>query len=345
MNRLMMMTVALVMTISGSTAWAGDLDKQIVPADAKVVMHLDFEAMLASEFGKLVVADLEQLGLKEKVEHMKQQLGLDPLVDFDSATIYTRTWDENEFVMLLRMNGNLEKLRELATLAKEYEQSEYNKHAVHSWLDNHKGKEVRKYCAEVGGRPDGQTLLVFGHSKGSVQGAVDLLEGQGSTLRRTGSEVLGTTPKPGCTVFIAVDNLQSVPEQMKQKKQHTPVLNVLNSLVVQMGEHEGESFVEVTGGAINEQKANQARVFLNGMLAMGAMHVNSNGGEAGPIFSALLQDVTIGGEGAEVTVRFTHDAKELHAKIKALHEMKTAGRHGWHHGEHGDHDEGDHASE
>lgn len=318
MNRLMKMTVALLIAVSSGAALAGDLDKQIVPADAKGVIHLDFEAMLNSEFGKLVVADLKQFGLDEHVEKMKRELGLDPLVDFDSATLYGQSWDEDEFVLIARMNGNVEKLRELATLAKGYEQSEYGGHTLHAWLEGHKGKELRKYCAEVGDRPDGQTLLVFSHSKGSVQGAVDLVGGQGKTLRRTQSAVLAMTPKPGCTVFLAVDGLQSAPKH----KKHNPMMNALTSLVVQMGEHEGESFVEVTGVTVNEEKANQARVFLNGMLALGAMHANGNGGEAGALFASLIADVEIGGEGTEVTIRFTHDAKDLHAKLKLLHEAK-----------------------
>lgn len=319
MNR-MMLTAALALTLglAATTARAGDYDKSIVPADSIAVVHVDFQAFLEHDFGKLVIADLKAVGLDERIEKVKQELGLDPLLDFSSATLYGNGWDHDDWVMTVRMSANVGKLRELARSNADYESTTYNGHTIHSWIDRKRNKGKRKYCGEISGAPLNETMLVFSDDPARVRAGMDAIFGKGDTLKRVSEGPLAADPDKGATVFIAAKDIQTMPEN----KPRGPMLRIADTLVASMGEADGNCYARMSVMARSAEEAAQMRALANGMLAMVAL---GNQPQAQNL-AALAASVKIGGGDKEMTLRFEHDARDLHARLKAMHEAKH-GRH------------------
>lgn len=311
---------ALLLTLGlTATSHADPYDKTIVPADSVAVVHVNFQGMLQTTFGKLVVADLKAVGLDEKIDELKSEFGLDPLVDLNSVTVAVKSYAKGDGVMIVRMSTNVNKLRELVRLNEHYAASEHNGSTVHSWIDKKCDPDKRKYCGDITPEGRNETLLVFGENLTRVHEAMDVIAGTKRSLNGVKEGVLAIEPAEGANVFIVATDLQAMPEAERQNKK---MLKLTESIVVNMGEKKDSSFVDIDLTAKSAGDAQSMRAIVEGMLALVAFSDNEHAKE----LAVLTNDITVGGEEKLVTIDFSHDARNLHARLKAMHEAKHGKR-------------------
>ncbi len=322
MKRLML-AASIVFTVAAAptVGRAASLEPTRVPADVQYFAHVDVKAALSSTLGQLVLADLRALGLDEKIDHVKQFFGIDPLQAIEAMTLYGYGPGEQNAVLIVEMGSNLGRLPELVREADAYEQKSYRGFTIHSWKETKKGHDHRQHCAVYPSGAQDMTLLVFGHDYDRVTAAVDLLEGQGRTLGDVSRGVLASAPGRGSHLFFAGVDVHELGKHRRHRAAQTAVID--------MGERDGLSFAEARLTTETAEQAAQMAQMFTGMLAMAQLA----GPNADAPVARLARGVVVDHDGQTVTAEFTYDAAELFADLKAMKANHHGHDHDHHHGD------------
>jgi hypothetical protein len=176
MKRILILTAALT---AGSSNWADGLKQELVPANARWVLHLDAEAFRKSRIGAMIVEDKAE----SKLRQVEQDAKIDLDFSFNKITAITAfgptVGDQKDGVMLVQtkadVRGDLEKLIGFK------EQNGGNEPQVSRITAN--GVEIYKIGEELNlmqARP-GSWLL--GKSRESVQAAREVAIGKEAALK------------------------------------------------------------------------------------------------------------------------------------------------------------------
>jgi hypothetical protein len=303
---------------------AGQFDRSRVPDDVDWVMHADVQGGIQSEFGQLVLDDLDDFQLQQKIDAVKSITGLNPLIDFRSMTAFGENYNERDAVAVVEMFGNTGKLEDIARLAEEYEQGGYAGHTIHSWVETKAGHQHRQNCGVVTSDREEQTLLVFCHDRQGVTEALDVIDGRSESLGSKTDGVFARRPGKGSVVFIAARELGKA----AARKPEARWLANAETLLLDAGEQEGEVYLNAELTMVNPEQAENLVTGVRGMLAFVEMAAANREPNAPTPAVDLMQSLNMGVDGKTVTVRFRHDAADFHAALKQLRELKQHGPRG-----------------
>lgn len=140
------LTTLLLTSALAAPALADGLDKARVPARARAVLHVDVEALLASQ----LVRELEKVDPDVKLdfdlgEHEPLLEGVRPLQDVRSVTIFTADAASERFGAVVRTSDKADALLQVAIASDAYELVPLGDWQVHSWKQGAK----RAYGAVV----------------------------------------------------------------------------------------------------------------------------------------------------------------------------------------------------
>jgi hypothetical protein len=327
MQRITPIVAAGLAACLTALAPAGQLDRSRVPGDVDWLMHVDVQGGINSEFGQLIIDDLDDFQLQQKIDAVEAITGLNPLIDFRSMTVFGEDYNERDAVAVVEMFGNTGKLEEIARLAKDYEQGGYAGRTIHSWFGAKPGHQHRQHCGVVPSEREEQTLLVFCHERQGVTETLDVIDGRSESLGGEAAGVLGRKPGKGSVLFIAARDLAEAAARRPDARwlAHT------ETLVLDAGEHDGEVYLDAELTMINAEQARNLVTGVRGMLAFVEMAASNREPNAPTPAVDLMQSLTMDVDGETVTVSFRHDADDFHAALKQLREMKHHGPRGRQH--------------
>jgi len=299
-----------------SVVQAAPVDLRGVSADAKWLVHVDVDAVKASQFveraGREVVNKWPRA--KQAVTLVRDRIGMDPTKDLQGVTFYGDQIKKRTGVVLVHASLDQDRLLEKLEAAPDYRTSSYGSHTLHTWTHD---KGTRRE-ATVTGCFAGTSLLVLGPSAANVMAALDVLDGKLPNLAGGDSSLAAPVPKGTAVLIRAVDLDQT---QLPVK---SPLVKQSKALSLVVGENEGTVFAKGTLVAASSEIAERMTKVAEGLLAMATLQAADQ-----PEAIDAINAIQISTQGATVTVAAEASADELWQcaeKIRRLIEAKRAGR-------------------
>jgi hypothetical protein len=237
-------------------AQAAPLDPKQVAAEAKWVVEVDVDALVASS----VVKDLyEKCTAKTPAagkffDKVKAQTGLDLRKDVHSVTLYGPGGD-HKGVMLVNAAFDQKLLEEKAKAAPDYTSSTYGSYQLSSFTKKIHGK--KRPVTAAFWKPE---VLVFAGSVDEVKSALDVLDGKQPGL--SAGAPLAAEAAAGTIVLARAIDLSGA---------YCPVLKQSESLNLAVGENAGESFFAGKLVTKAPETAEQVKQVVEGFRALGLL--------------------------------------------------------------------------
>lgn len=271
-----MMWSALVLTCCCPMVLGGPLELETVAGDAVWVAHLDAKELLKSGIAKFLLEEAEKKPeFLQGIEKMREVLGLDPLEDVKSITIYGKKFGDDSGVVVLDAAVQQDKLKTLLEANETHKTSEYGDFVLHEWVepakrvtDKKTGKEVVKPAQNRFGCFYSENRVLIATSADLLKGAIDVLEGKADSLAK--SDALKTLPKPVAGVFLTIA-AEKIKMPVPADRPQAALLRGITDLSLQLGETEGDMFLHVTALVETAEKATKLRQVAQGFIALGQM--------------------------------------------------------------------------
>jgi hypothetical protein len=305
----------VAVTLISSTVFGGALNTKVVSGDASWVAHVDVDAMLNSELGKMFLAAVEQKdGFGKNLQAAKELLGCDPLKDIRGITLYGPRLGGREGVVVADATVAGDKLIAKLKETESYKSEKYREHTLHQWSDG----KMRDNKAETRhGCFYDETTVVFATDVKRLQGALDVLDKKTANLAK--SKAIESLPESAAGSFfiLAADEI-AFP---KGKARRAEILQRISTISIQGGEADGGVFLNTSVLAGNDKDATNMRMFVKGFLALNEM---MRQGEEFAALQDLGEKVAVGGEGKDVRVDASIPVKSVVRILTFIDEHRKA---------------------
>lgn len=290
-------------------AFAAPLQKSEVSPTANWVAHVDLEAFRSSAIGKLVLAELKNQGLEQKLQDFSNIFSFNPLQDIRDVTLYGKGQDRNNAVAVIEGQFDTQKLLSLIRLNAQYQEIPYKGSTLYRWQqEQRQGQQPTGQAAEqmmYGCICEGNRIVV-GSGLQAVQGAVDTLKGQATG---TSTGLLKQIPPAQGKVFAQVV-AAGVGEMVGQNPQ-AAMLQQTDSLTLTIGETTDKVFGQLNLQGQTAQVAENTTKMLQGLVAMVQMSANEQ-----PQIAELTKGLNISQADKTTQVRFEAPTQTIFQFIK-----------------------------
>jgi len=307
---------ATIVTLVCSAAFGGALDSSVVCGEASWVAHVDIEAMLASETGKMFLAASEaREGHAKRMATLKEYVACDPLKDIRGVTIYGSQLGVHDAAVIADATVDSEKLITTLKTKASYKTVEHGKHAVHQWADKMRGDNTASSFACFYDK----NTVVFGTSLKRIGGALDVLDAKSDTLAKTKAIKSLPEASKGAIFTLAADKIVFP----QGRAPRAAMLKKVSSLAIQFGEGAEGLFISSSMQAGSVEDAVNMRKFIQGFVALSNMVRQQ---EQFAMLRDLGEKITVGGDGAQVNVDASLPVKSLVRILTFIDENHKARR-------------------
>lgn len=287
-------------------AFAAPLQKSEVSPTANWVAHVDLEAFRSSGIGKLVLAELKNQGLEQKLQDFSNIFSFNPLQDIRDVTLYGKGQDRSNAVAVVEGQFDTQKLLSLLRLNPQYQEIPYKGSTLYRWQQEQKqgqqppAEQMMYGCICEGNR------VVIGAGLQAVQGAVDTLKGQATG---TSTGLLNQIPPTQGKVFAQVV-AAGVGEMVGQNPQ-AAMLQQTDSLTLTIGEATDKVFGQLSLQGQTAEVAENTTKMLQGLVAMIQFSANEQ-----PQLAELAKSLNISQADKTTQVRFEAPTQTLFQFMK-----------------------------
>jgi hypothetical protein len=302
-------------------AFAAPLQKSEVSPAANWVAHVDLEAFRGSSIGKLVLAELQNQGLTQKLQDFATIFSFDPLQDIRDVTLYGKGQDRTKAVAVVEGRFDTQKLIALLRMNPQYQEIPYKGTTLYRWQQEERkgpqptddqGTEQAGEQMMYGGVVEGNRVVV-GTGLETVQQAVDTLKGQTPTAASTG--LLSQIPQAQGTVFAQVV-ATGVGDIVGQNPQ-AAMLKQTDSLTLTIGETTDKLFGQLSLQGQTAEVATNTAKMLEGLIAM----VQFSAGEQ-PQLAELTKNIRVSSNDKTTQVRFEAPTQAIFQFVKDQWQQK-----------------------
>jgi len=251
---------SLIVIAAFSPAGATSLQRTDVPADPMWLAHMDFDRLRPTTVGQYIMAELEKPEAQAKLASFQAMFKFDLKTQLHALTLYGMGEAPEQAVLMVYADFDSEHLSALARGAQEYQGTNHNDHAIHSWIDaSRKGKggsPARTYAAAQASR-----VLIFGQTEAAVAKALDVMDLSAANL--TGSKA-----------FPALDNgsafFQAAAQHLKVRDSdpNAAVFRLSKSVRLQIGEDQNRVKATLQLSASDDDVARQIASIGQGLISL-----------------------------------------------------------------------------
>ncbi len=312
MRRSMMS--AAMLTVCAGSAFAGPLVPERVLPDAKWVLHVDVEAIVNSNIGRMLLNG--EMGAKiraEVSEEMVREMGIDPLKDLRGVTIFGHSEEETQALVLFSATNAIDApLARLFEIVPNYSAIREGERVVHTWRD----EEETVYAYAAPGAAAGERVVL-------LSGNIDELRRGILRLEVGGAEVApalkGHTPAPGSFFFVSAEQ---VPGLIGDDNHASAFLRYAQSVVLDVGEHGNELRATARVTASGAEDATTMLHVVQGMMALGRMAASSEP-EMQPLLK-IADGCRVNTDGAALVLSLSLDFATITQVIHEIEEHEQA---------------------
>jgi hypothetical protein len=275
MKKSVLPLLAAVIAVLAAPAWCAPLEKSHVPADAKWIAHVDFEAFWAGGIGQWAAAEFGPQ-VQPKLDAMRRLLGSDLSRDIRGLTLFGPDSVEQNAVALIYGKFDRQRLLDLLAGNEAYAESQHGKQMIYQWRDDFRKKEQSGAFAA-------DNLIVISQSKSGVASVLDVMGKQAAPLAEDRAARLWslTEGTQGAFMIAAADDVAS----LAKGQEHATILQNSKMLTFIADEKDGQTRLFLLLEANDIEAAQQVEMFARGMLAF-AMLKQKDHPELAPVIMA-----------------------------------------------------------
>lgn len=239
------------------------LPRRALPADTAFVLHFDARTFLASSWWQ-ALGDMPEviqaLQSSDELRMVRDQFGVDPFRDLLSVTVLGRDDKGDGAAVLVRTTDKADGVLEMLRGVDVHGTVEEGGLALDRW-----GQEGDGVFGSVFSTPNGDRVAVLARTPSDVVRVVQAADGDAPRLAEAARPAIDATPRPGAFLYAEV----GLP--FGKLLANTPAATVANGverLTVELGEHDGKIFIELTARAKDRNVARRIADVLNGARAL-----------------------------------------------------------------------------
>ena len=290
MKKTIIILIALVLVlIFFAEGLAAPLQKSIVPAEAKWVVHLDMQKYSSSRFHAEFFNQEAMKNIQKKTQKMTAMFGIDPFKDIESVTLYGLGVDEEDTVICV--SGNFTE-DQIITQIKN--------------IDTPKETSYLKYTVYSGGSDEFLTfpkegLALFGQSEKALKTSLDVITGKIQDIST--SPLKSELDKAPSAAFLtaAVENISALTKHKKPV-----ILTKMSGALFTLTEKQEDLVFNLNVTALSPEDAKNMEQIVQGLIAMAEMQK-----EDIPADVKLPEDFSIQTKGNTVHMGFTYPIDDI----------------------------------
>jgi hypothetical protein len=291
--------------LSAAPLLADGVDKSQVPADTPFLVHLDLEGLLSSTIGKIILEEMgDELLSESGLSEIEDELGINPLKDIKSITVFSSGGSMEHGVALVRCTAQIEKAFERLHEEEEvriFEEGGYKLHAI---------DDAVTYLAKDGD----ERILLLSDDVSQVVKAAAVLHGEGKNLANNERSSLKVSPMNGAFLFLEVGGAL---EEMMDDGPASILGKMAKSFSLQVGEDDGDLVIRAEIETENEVDAGKVSSVLQGFQALATMV-----GEEIPSFARdLIGSISLRTRGNRVRGQLSVPVKGLLEMLEGLEDF------------------------
>lgn len=255
-------TLAVCLAICfGQAAPAEPLVRSEVAANAKWLVHIDFDAGKATKVGYKVYEDWLSHGFaKETLQDVRETIGLDLLEDVRGVTFYATRFEQYGGVVIVRAKVDRQRLLSLLDENATHQTQLYGDYELHTWEQTVEGLK-----SEVSGCFYRPAMVVIGRKTAEVKAALDVLDGKKPNLAQSDS-LLNRKAAKGTVLEIGAVGLNDL--DSRDIPFVSPVIRYCSSILLDLGEDGQQVFVSAVLKTKTAETAKQINDVIDGFLAI-----------------------------------------------------------------------------
>lgn len=338
------LTASLVFTLGAALALpaqAGELRRDQLPADIDWVLHVDMQAVIASDlyqqaeaagllarmdtsggrnelFGELEL-EFEGSGDFERVLLMHD---FDPFEDFKSLTLFGTLEDTDEAVVLFEFGGKAPSILADLRAQPEHIAIEHAGLMFDAWLED--GNEINGYLFALPPAEDGSMWIAVCEEREPLLSAARVLMGEQSSLASvTESGEHGLRAKSGKGSFVYIEVAGPLPG-IGAGDPTSRVLSSARSLRLDVGEQDGLFLAQLSLQTDQAEEARRVAQVIQGVIALGSLAAANN--PESRVLSELADGVSVAARDTELIADFEIESNRMVQLASEYRERRRAKR-------------------
>jgi hypothetical protein len=268
---------------------AGPLDQRQVAAEAKWLVHVDLDA---AREGKVCKAIFEHGKGKRYLRAIHHALGLDPSKEIHGMLLYGAQFTYKRGVTIVQVDVDAERLTAFLKKMPDYKTTRHGKHTLHTWTRKGHGQTSMTACSPG-------KVIVLGRNGSDVKAALDVLDGRAAGLADGDSPLAGPAFRDKTVAGRVVFQVRAVGLAGPDVPFKSPIVRQSESLVMVVGEREGQAFARARLTAKSDEVARLMLSVIEGRLANERLEYGDDE-EAKKVLQALVVAV----DGKAVTLEW-----------------------------------------
>ena len=293
MKKALAITLTILMALLLSTAARAEaLKKNIVPADASWVIHLNLEQLLGSRFFTHMMGAKEWAEVESKNAQFAKKFRINLLKDIKAVTVYGKGHDEESAVACISGRFDMDHLLDLLGMDDEHKEIPYGNFTMHNW------------DGDAYGAFAGNDLVLITQTEAGLKHALDVISGKAENI--TGSaagSIIARTPTDSLLTAVA----RNISELLGQEKdEHSAILKKAEAAMLHLTERGDDIFMGAEVSASSAKDADNIEQMLKGLRAMLDLYRDDL-----PAGVDIPEDINISRAGNSVRVELSYPAEKL----------------------------------
>jgi hypothetical protein len=172
-KRVYLAVILIVAVVSSSGLFAAALDKSLIPADTKWVIHFDMELFNRTTLKEMMMQKLDIFKLRKLEKKVYEKAKIELFKDVKSITAFSKKEREKDVVFCLKGNFDREYFVELMKKAHDYSESKYGNFTLH-------------HFGHTAGVFPGKNICLYSGREETVKEVLDVMQGKQKNITSSG---------------------------------------------------------------------------------------------------------------------------------------------------------------
>ena len=291
-------------------AFAGGVERDHLPASTRWLAHVDLERFVGTEL--FAGANERGLGSEIKLDEMREELGIDPMKDVLSVTVFGASEDPEDSIALIVLTeaGAEQVLRKLED-EERHVYVETDGVRLHAWTE---GDVIEAYAYEK--RVKAGRLLILSDDRDRLHQAIRVVEDEDPSLADAENALLSARPSPGSFFYVEASGVVPGLDDLEPA---ATVNELVEGLVCDVSETDGELSIELEIATDSSADAKSVFEIAQGGLAL--LQLIARQSAPGTVCADLIGALGLGHDGGRMQASFRYDSRALLAALDELEEL------------------------
>jgi len=291
----------VLMAHFASLACAEPLDRRRIAADARWVVHVDFDVVRSATVARNVLdrwlaGESVQRGLRQ----IEEAVGTDLQEDLHGASLYGSRFAPQTGVVIVRAEVDRQRLVEFVRKLPDFKAGSHGGRELLTWTQDQGEPNERPAILCV---VDSGTIL-FGQNAADVKKALDVIDGRSPRLAGSRS-LLDRDAPAGTVVQVGAVNLAEAELPFK-----SPIVQQCELLAIAAGERDGMVFARGELTVKTDEVADQVKTIVDGFIAIAKLQYHDEAE-----LMDVLRAVTVSKAEKTVRVEWRGSAEKVWALV------------------------------